>query len=97
MINRVSHLTIPRWRFQKLSIGQKTFQVLANTCSQQEQQQPQVPQIPVAVPSPQAPVPSLRGQQGEINRLTDEAEEWLAEESHRVQKSTMYYHTLGRH
>ena len=61
----------------------ETFQVVFNTCSQSRQQL-QVPQITVAVPSPKAPALSLREQQEEINRLTYMAEQWSAEEPHRV-------------
>ena len=71
------------------------FQVVTNKCSQSEQQQVQVPKISVAVPSPQAPVPLVREQQEEINRLTYMAEQWLPEEPCRVEESTSYYHTIG--
>ena len=73
----------------------ETFEVVVNTCSQPGQQQPQVPQITAAVPSPQAPSPSLREQQ-EINRLTYMEEQWSAEEAHRLNEGAAYYNTLGR-
>ena len=70
--------------YTKLEISEikhwvETFQVIANTCSQPEQQQqPHIPQISLTVPSPKAPVPLLREQQEEINRLTSVAEQWTA-------------------
>ena len=87
--------------YTKLEISEikhwaETFQVVANMCSQPEQQLLQIPQISVTVPSPQAPAPLLREQQEETNRLNYVAEQWLAEEPHRVQDNTTYYHTMGR-
>ena len=92
-------LTFTQFEVSEIHHWVETFQISTIPSSQPEAQQTQVPLVQTTEQCAEPPhhtLPTLREQQEELHRPTHMAQQWSAEEPHRVSEGPTYYNNVDR-